>query len=126
MLSIAPGCELDVQRGPDWLLVRIDSLDLEQHEAVPLADEIWALIERHFTHRLVLDVRNVPRITRHVISELLQLYQRVADQGGVMRVCHLTPRNERVLHACRLDDRLMPYATWEEAVMGITGPRHAK
>ena len=126
MLTIAPGCELDVQRGPDWLLVRIDSIDLDQHEAVPLADEIWALMERHFTHRLVLDMKCMPSFNRHIINELLQLYQRVADHGGVMRVCHLSTRNERVLRACRLDDRLMPYSTWEEAVMGIGPPRHAK
>ena len=32
MLTIAPGCELDVERGPDWLLVRVRKLDLVESE----------------------------------------------------------------------------------------------
>ena len=30
MLAVAPGCELEVERGPDWLLVRVANLDLAE------------------------------------------------------------------------------------------------
>jgi anti-anti-sigma regulatory factor len=126
MLTIAPGIELDVQRGPDWLLVRIETLEVDQPEPISLADEVWSLMERHLTHRLVLDMTNVPVLNRHLISELLRLHQRAAEQNGVLRVCGLSARNHRVWRVCGLDDRLLPYDTWQEAVMGCNRPRRAK
>jgi len=38
MLAIAPGCGLDVERGPDWLLVRVRNLDLAEPNMPPLAE----------------------------------------------------------------------------------------
>lgn len=118
MLTIAPGVELDVQRGPNWLLVRIDNLDAVRCESIPLADEIWELLQRHFIWRLVLDMGRSPALNRHLINELLDLHRRITAKGGVMRICHVSPRDARVLTSLRLDDRLTPYSSWEEAVRG--------
>ena len=58
MLTVASGCTLDVERGPDWLLVRIRNLDRAEPET-PLAEQLWALLEQHFTYRLVLELDEV-------------------------------------------------------------------
>lgn len=118
MLTIAPGVELDVQRGPNWLLVRIDSLDADRCDSIPLADDIWEMLQRHFTWRLVLDLGRAPSLNRHLINELLDLQRRIAAQGGVLRVCGVSARDARMLASLRLDDRLTPYSSWEEAVRG--------
>jgi len=124
MQTIAPGCELDVERGPDWILVRVRNLDLVQSDAPPLADHLWQLLQQHFTYRLVLELDDVEVLNSYLVGQLLELYRRIAKHEGVMRLCGLSPYSRQVLHACRLDDRLPPYEDREEALMGR--PHRAK
>ena len=118
MLAIAPGCELDVERGPDWLLVRVRNLDLAESDTAPLAERLWHLLQQHFTYRLVLELDEVQVLNSHLIGQLDQLYRRIEEHDGVMRLCGLSSHNRQVLHACHLDDRLLPYGDRQEAVMG--------
>ena len=58
MVQIAHGWELDVERGPDWLFVRPhglshDPLEFVEADSPDLADEVWSLVEKYFTRRLV-------------------------------------------------------------------------
>ncbi|MCC6123649.1 MAG: STAS domain-containing protein [Pirellulales bacterium] len=123
MLAIAPGWELDVQRGPDWLIVTLDGSDPERDDSPPLADRIWSLMEQHLTHRLVLKLQEVPILTSHLIGQLIDLYRRIREFDGVMRLCGLSAYNRRVLHTCHLDDRLPAYDNLHEAVLGYAAPR---
>jgi anti-anti-sigma factor len=118
MLTVTAGCELDVERGPDWLLVRVRNLDLLESDAPPLAEHLWSLLQQHLTYRLVLELDDVPTLNSHLIGQLIQLYRRIEKHDGVMRLCGVSPHNRRVLHSCRLDERLLPYGDREEAVMG--------
>ena len=125
MLAVAPGWELDVERGPDWLLVRIKSLDRASTEP-PLAEGLWNLLERHFTYRVVLELDQVSVLNSHLIGQLVQLYRRIRQHDGVMRLCGLSPYNLEVLRTCRLEDRFLPYRDREEAVMGGSRPRQPR
>jgi len=118
MQAMAPGCDLHVERGPDWLLVRVQSLDLAESETPPLAEHLWSLLEQHFTYRLVLELDAVEVLNSHLVGQLIKLYRRIEEHDGVMRLCGLSPHNRQVLHACRLDERLLPYEDREEAVLG--------
>lgn len=118
MLAMAPGCELDVERGPDWLLVRVRNLDLADSDTPPLAERLWHVLQQHFTYRLVLELDELQVLNSYVIGQLVELYRRIEEHDGVMRLCGLSPHNRQVLHACRLDDRLPPYGDRQEAVMG--------
>ena len=122
MLTIAPGCALDVERGPDWLLVRVRNLDRVESDAPPLAERLWRLLQQHFTYRLVLELDGVQVLNSYLIGQLIQLYRQIEEHDGVMRLCGLSTYNRQVLHACRLDDRLLPYEDREEAVMGQPHP----
>jgi anti-anti-sigma regulatory factor len=126
MLAIAPGCELDVERGPDWLLVRVRNLASAESEATPLADRVWSLLQQHFTYRLVLELDDAGLLNSPLIGQLIQLYRRIEGRDGVMRVCSLSPHNRQVLHTCRLDERLLPYTDRREAVMGSADPRQPR
>jgi anti-anti-sigma factor len=118
MLSVAPGCELDVERGPDWLLVRVRNLGQIDSGSPPLSDCLWRLLEQYFIYRLVLELDEVEVLDSALIEQLIQLYQRIKEHDGVLRLCGLSARNRRVLHTCRLDERLLPYEDRVEAVMG--------
>jgi anti-anti-sigma factor len=122
MLAIAPGWEVEVQRGPDWLLVKVlaDPQGQQSHEpeAGELASGIWDLMQRHFAHRLVLEMDQVGLLNSHLIGQLICLYKQIRENDGVMRICGLSPHNLRVLRTCRLDDRFLPYNDRQEAVLG--------
>jgi anti-anti-sigma factor len=126
MLAIAPGCELDVERGPDWLLVRVANLDLAEPDAPPLAERIWRLLQQHFTYRLVLELDQVCLLTSRLIAQLVQLHRRIEQRSGVMRLCGLSEENREVLHTCRLDDRLTAFQDRQAAVMGRELPRQPR
>ena len=122
MLAIAPGCELDVERGPDWLLVRVRSLDPTGSSVPPFAERLWSLLQQHFTYRLVLELDGVQVLDSYLIGQLIRLYRQIEEHDGVMRLCGLSAYNRRVLHTCRLDDRFLPYEDRKEAVMACPRP----
>jgi anti-anti-sigma factor len=126
MLAVAPGCELEVERGPGWLLVRVASLDPAELDVPPLAERVWDVLQQHFTYRLVLELDQVRLLTSRLIAQLVQLHRRIEKHGGVMRLCGLSSHNREVLHTCRLDDRLMPYQDRQDAVMGCERPRQPR
>ena len=121
MLTIAPSFDLDVERGPDWLLVRVRNLDLTQSDAPPLAEHLWGLLQQHFTYRLVLEFDEVGVLDSRLIGQLIQLYRRIEEHDGVMRLCGLSPHNRQVLHTCRLDDRLLLTRIARKPCWGVHG-----
>jgi len=125
MLAVTPGWELEVERGPDWLLVKVKNLD-EFSSDPPLADSVWELLERHFIYRVVLELDEVSFLNSHLIGQLVRLYKLIRQHDGVMRICGLSPYNLDVLRTCRLQDRFLPYRDREEAVMGGCSPRQPR
>jgi anti-anti-sigma regulatory factor len=127
MLALASGWEIGVERGPDWLIVTIKSKGRDKKgrakdNSLPLADYIWSLMEQNLTHRVVLELREFPVLTSHFIGQLIDLYRRIHEHDGVLRLCGLSAYNRRVLHTCHLDDRLPSYNDLHEAVLGYCDP----
>ena len=116
MLATSPGWEVDVERGPDWLFVRLGNPDPD----VPvssLADQLWSVLDCHFVYRLVLRLDGVDVIDRNLLSELVKLYRRIRLHGGVMRLCGLSSQHREMLENCRLSRWFPPYNDVREAVM---------
>ena len=126
MLAVAPGWELEVERGPDWLLVKVINPYEDAADAPELSDGLWDLMQRHFTYRLVLELDRVNTLNSHVIGQLIRLYKRIREHDGVLRLCGLSPYNLQVLRTCRLESHFPPYHDREEAVLGCRRPRHPK
>ena len=122
MLETSPSLRLDVERGPDWLLVKVSHLDQGEADVVPLADSLWKLMQQHLTYRLVLELDQVDVLNSHLVGQLVQLYKRIREHDGVMRLCGLSPHNREVIETCRLDDRFLPYVDRKSAVMAGSGP----
>ncbi|MGA2619292.1 MAG: STAS domain-containing protein [Thermoguttaceae bacterium] len=120
MATAATGCKLDVDRGPQWLLVKVSGFQADPAHPLPLADLLWAVAQRHFCYRLVLDLEEVP-LDSHLLGQLTQLYELIQEHEGVLRLCGLSPQNRRIVQRCALADRFQAYQTREEAVLGGCG-----
>jgi anti-anti-sigma factor len=126
MLATDSSCDLEVERGPDWLLVRVGGLDPAEANEFPLALQVWCLLQQHFTYRLVLELDQVRLLTSHLIGQLAELHRRIDEHGGVMRLCGLSSDNCQVLQACGAADSLTPYGDRQTAVMGGEDPRRPR
>jgi hypothetical protein len=122
MPTIAPGCDLEVERGPDWLLVRPRNVDATIAEDFFLAERVWRLLQQHFTYRLVLELDEMEVLSSDLVDQLLELSRRIERHDGVLRICGLSPHNIAVLRDSCLAERLSPYENREAAIMGRQHP----
>ena len=123
MIHIAQGWDLDVERGPDWLFVRPHMATDDASDTPPLAEQVWALLEQNFSHRLVLELDRLEFLPSYMIGQLVWLYKRIHTHGGMMRICGLSPANRDVLRLSRLQEHFPFYADREQAVMGHRPPQ---
>lgn len=119
MLEIAQGWSLDVERGPDWLIVRVHCDPDKGWHSAPLAENAWSLLNQHFAHRLVLECDELTVMSTELIGELVRLQKRIVTGGGQLRIAGLSEGMRDVLHTARLDGCLSVFANREDAVMGV-------
>jgi anti-anti-sigma regulatory factor len=117
MQELALGWELAVERGPDWLFVKVANPDGDWSETPPLAERVWSLLQQHLTYRLVLELDEIDALRSGLIGQLLLLQRWISEHEGVLRLCGLSPYNRRVLETCRLADRFPSYGSRMDAVM---------
>ncbi|HWB00391.1 MAG TPA: STAS domain-containing protein [Pirellulales bacterium] len=118
MVSMAPGWSVDVERGPDWLFIKLHCEPENIWDSPPLAAMIGKLLEQHFTYRLVLECDELSVLHSTLIAELIQLHKRIAAHDGVMRLCGLSEDNRAVIERCRLSTRFPNNCDRAEAVLG--------
>lgn len=118
MLKTAAGWELDVDRGPEWLLVKARRADAETSHPLLLADLLWQVLERHLTYRLVLELDPAEEMDDDLVDQLLELLERIHQHGGLMRVCGLSPHGRELLTQRHLGDRFVAYCDRDEAMLG--------
>lgn len=118
LLELAPEWAVEIDRGPDWLFIRLRPPPGPDCGEVPLAEMIWQRLEQSFCHRVVLEFDDVAWLRSWTIGELVKLHKRLAASGGMMRLCGLSPANQEVLRACRLSERFPAYRNRTEALMG--------
>jgi anti-anti-sigma regulatory factor len=120
-LALNAGWEVEVERGPDWLFVRPRPPAGNYFEdSSDLAQQLWDLLQQGFQNRLVVELDDLVILPSHLIGQLMMLHKRVASQGGIMRISGLSPNCVEVLRINRLTDRLFPYRSREEAILGRT------
>lgn len=94
---------LEVQRGPNWLLARVQPGADEGPDWSALADRLRSLLDRHFTYRLMLDLGEIERFGSGLLNQLIVLDRWVQDRGGMMRLCGLSSEGAALFHVCGLD-----------------------
>ena len=122
LLELAPEWTMELDRGPDWLFIRLrpPSGNVRGSGAaeVPLAEKIFQHLEQAFCYRLVLEMDDVRLLRSWMVGELVRLHKRVVTHGGTLRLCGLTPASEAALQACRLFDHFPAFENRHDAVMG--------
>jgi hypothetical protein len=111
-------CHLDIDRGPDWLFIRLRLPPTDLLDAVPVAEPIWNVVDQYHLYRVVLELDQISLLHSYLIGQLVLLQKRLHTHDGVLRVCGLSPGNENVLHTARMDAYLPNYANRGDAVMG--------
>ena len=118
MPTLAPQWNLEVERGPDGLWVRIVGQSSGALDSPPLADSLWSLLEQHLVYRLVLDVEEIDLSDHCLVDELIDLYERISQHDGMLRLCDPSPGHRKTLEECELKRRIPCYRDREDAVMG--------
>ena len=117
MLEVAPGWQMDVERGPDWLFIRLHPPHGASGEP-PLAENLWSAISQHFTYRVVLELDEVDCLQSYLVGQLVLLHKRLSTHDGMLRLAGISDHNQNVLKACRLEGRFPQYANRTDAVHG--------
>lgn len=125
MLDLLSGWVLDVQRGPDGLFVRLSPAPDNDWPGAPLADAIWALMQQHFAHRLMIECDQVDQVTAELATQLAILQQKITGAGGMLRLTGLSEANRAILDHFATAQGFPCYADREEAVMAGR-PRQAR
>ena len=123
LLELAPQWTMDIDRGPDWLFIRLSPPRNGDTEEIRLAEMIWQKLEQCFCYRVVLELDDVGFLRSWLIGELVRLHKRVTTQGGMLRLCGVNSEAEAVLRICRLADRFPAYRNRTDAVMGHRPPQ---
>ncbi|HUY31875.1 MAG TPA: STAS domain-containing protein [Pirellulales bacterium] len=132
MAELAQGWIADVERGPDWLIIRLSppprvSLPpWDGEDGADLADTLWSLVERHFTYRLLLECEELTRLDSTLVAQLLVLDRRLHEHDGMLRLCGLSELNQQVLERCRLNGRFPSFRDRSHAVLGTSRPQQPR
>ncbi len=79
---------LGVERGPDWLFVRLEPAGGGQR--ANLADSVWETIQEHGASRVVLELDRVECVDESLRGAIAELGSRLRDAGGLIRICGLS------------------------------------
>jgi anti-anti-sigma regulatory factor len=123
MAEIARGWELSVERGPNWLFVKVLGQPDSRTGNEPLAEQLFRLMEEHFSFRLVLELDEVETLDNLLIRQLALLDDLARSRGGFVRLCGLSPRNWQIVVRNGLGDVFPAYRDREEAVFASHHPR---
>jgi anti-anti-sigma regulatory factor len=84
---------------------------------MPLGEQVWSLLAKHFMNRVVLEWQDVAQLSMAEAEELSQLKRRVEDHDGILRLCGLSDACLTTIEQCGLAPKLAHYGSREEAVM---------
>ena len=109
--QVATGWRMDVDRGPDWMFVRLHPAEELGPGDLSLAEKIWSILQQSFVYRLVLELDELEMLQSSVIAQLVLLAKRIHSHNGMLRLCGLSNANQQVIHICRLDGCLPNYGS---------------
>lgn len=109
--------DLRVERGPDWLFVRLDGdPSKERHSRGSLSDTVWRMLRESLAHRLVLELESVESVDQQLLDEISRLGRRVRAEGGVIRLCGLSDDNLARLRSSPVSEQVPHFRCRTDAV----------
>jgi anti-anti-sigma regulatory factor len=117
-VHVTDGLKLEVERGPNWLFVKLRPHGAPLDKVPHIADKLWSIASRHFIYRLVLELDELETMPSEMMSQLVLLQERLAQCDGALRICGMSPECEETFHECAMETALLNHSTRAEAVMG--------
>ena len=118
VVHVIDGFKLSVDRGPNWLFVKLRPKRRFTDDITQVADHLWSIASRHFIYRLVLELEELDAMPAVMIEQLVLLHERLTQCDGALRICGLSDDCAEALRECQLDAALPNYATRQDAVLG--------
>lgn len=112
------GFKLTVDRGPNWLFVKLRPKRRFADDIAHIADELWSIATRHFTYRLVLELEELREIPPAMVDQLVILQERLAHCDGSLRICGRSVGPLPNICEGDFDTALPVYGSRQEAVLG--------
>jgi hypothetical protein len=112
------GLDINVDRGPNWLFVKLRNKRAPLANGPQIADRLWSIASRHFIYRLVVELDELDEWPTGWMDELTQLQERLVDCGGALRICGLSRSCEETLHGRQFESTLTNHPSRADAVMG--------
>lgn len=118
VVHTSKGFKLTVDRGPNWLFIKLRPT---RHfvDGIPrIADQLWLMATRHFIYRVVLELEELDHMPPGLTAQLVLLQERLAECDGSLRICGLCHECEEVLSERHLDTAFPNFSTRKHAVLG--------
>jgi hypothetical protein len=115
---VADGLKMDVERGPNWLFVKLRSHGTPLDKVPQIAEKLWSIASRHFIYRLVLELDELETMPSDLMGQLVLLQERLAQCDGALRICGLSAECEETMNDRQMETALPNHTTRTEAVMG--------
>jgi anti-anti-sigma regulatory factor len=115
--ELAQAWRMDLERGPDCLIIRLRPSANGVIEDRELADALWRVLQQHLVNRLILEIDDVGDLQDDVLGELVKLSHQICERDGMLRICGLSERNRELLAENQLNEHVAHYACREEAMM---------
>lgn len=123
MTQAAAPWRLAVDRGPDWLFIRVEGLPDPAESSPSLSEAIWNVLDTHFVYRAVLEFAEPALLPAALLKQLAQLKQRVLDRGGLLRLCGSNGCCPASIRGADWEALEPLYADRHEAVLCSMAPR---
>ena len=114
--------DVGVERGPDWLFVKLFSPELFSPETdAPrrggdLGHALWNVAREHGTKRMVVELDGVGQVDDGLLEGLEVLAGLMLRDGGLIRLCGLHGPNLDRYESCRVAEHLPHFSCRCEAV----------
>lgn len=116
MIALTAGWEIETERGPGCLIIRLKPGD-ESQAPDDLADTIVRLMEEHFCYRVIIELDEVRLVDSRLLGQLVKLVRLVQNRDGLVRLCGLSPFNRQLVALSGLEKVLPAYGDRRHAIM---------
>lgn len=122
IVDLAPGWKTELDRGPNWLFVKLYGPDGDRADATGMAEALDMLMKQELVDRIVLELDDLATMPTEFIHELVELHQLLDQQEGILRLSGVSDEHQDILRENRVGHWFPQYRDREQAVMGNFRP----
>ena len=119
---LAPGWKTELDRGPDWLFVKLYGPDSDEADATGIAESLSMLLRQEFKRRMVLELDGLVEMPEDLVEELTLLHQTLGKEGALLRLCGMSKEHQEMLCENDFSGQFNSFRDREEAVLGFYRP----